>query len=232
MRPELVRAGLILATSVAVGCSAAPGASLPRPSASAPSSSVVVVSASPASTPGTSVDPVGSIGPSASPEPVLLTTTGTTDATATAAGMSFTATAGGSATCASRPDQVVVGAMTALDLGTLGTGTLRAQWQVPAAGSTATTIEAFIDGADLEDGAFQPFWSGSGRVTAAAPDGRSGTLAFGPLAIEPDPALKPGQTGPADAAAWPDALSGTISWTCAPWPIAIASEAPPASVTP
>jgi hypothetical protein len=147
-------------------------------------------------------------------------------------GLAFTATVAGSAACASRPDQLLVGGVTALDLGTLGDGTLRARWEVPAGGAAATTIEAFIDGADLADGAFQPFWSGPARLTAALPDGTSGTLAFGPLTIEPDPARKPGETALAGEIEWPAALSGTISWACAPWPTPVSSGAPPPSARP
>ena len=231
MRLELVGGGLILGLALVAGCSAAPAASVARPASATPSVSLAVGSPTPTTTKPASPGPDGSVGPVASPAPVILTASGTTDATASGEGLAFTATAGGSATCVSRPDQLLVGGVTALDLGALGEGTLRAQWEVPA-GGVAATVEAFIDGADLADGAFQPFWSGPAGLTAVLPDGTSGTLAFDPLTIEPDPGLKPGETARAGGVEWPAALSGTISWSCAPWPTPASSGAPPASVRP
>ena len=232
MRLELVGGGLILGFALVAGCTVAPAASVARPASVTPSVSLAIGSPTPTMTGLASAGPDGSVGPVASPPPVILTASGTTDATASGEGLAFTATASGSATCGSRPDQLLVGGVTALDLGTLGDGTLRAHWEVPTGGVASTTIEAFIDGADLADGAFQPFWSGPARLTVVLQDGTSGTLAFGPLTIEPDPALKPGETARAGVVEWPAALSGTVRWSCAPWPTPAFSAAPPPSGRP
>jgi hypothetical protein len=237
MRLEPVGGGLALALIVAAGCGAAPAALVTPPASVRPAASIGIGSPTLAPTSPATPEPDGSVGPTASPEPVVLTTSGTTNATVTGRGVSFSATGGGTATCASRPDGFVVGGITALDLGTvgggtLGGGTLRAQWQLPATGTAPTTVEAFIDGADLAEGTFQPFWSGPARATSATQDESSGTLAFGPLTIEPDPAGKPGETATPGGVTWPKSLSGTIRWACAPWPLPRSSEVPPPSARP
>jgi hypothetical protein len=141
----------------------------------------------------------------------------------------FAARVGGEARCRSGPDSRAVAGVTALDLGELGSGTLRATVGLPSQGSGTATAEMFIDGGDLPDGSFQPFWSGPANVTESGGQGATGSLTFQDLRLEADPgAAKAGETGPpADTGGWPASLSGTLSWSCGPWADPAASLVPP-----
>jgi hypothetical protein len=88
---------------------------------------------------------------------------------------------------------------------------LRARVSPSADGPDGGRVELWIDGADLPEGASQPFWLGSAEVTRS--DG-AGQATFIDIGREGDPALVPG-SGAADG--WPASLSGTLIWSCQPW---------------
>lgn len=174
--------------------------------------------------------------PAPSPTPVVLEATGVTHVQMPPGPLPFVAKVGGAAQCRSRPDSRVVAAVTALELGELGTGTLRAMVALPGPEVAGASAELFIDGGDLPDGTYQPFWSGPVKVTTSHGDGATGTLTFNALPLEPDPGqMKAGESGPpADTGGWPATLSGTLSWTCGPWaaPVPGGPSVPPPSTAP
>ena len=224
---------------LAAGCTAGAGGST-GPSASAIVPPSPSPSASPSPLPASSPGPSGPTSSSApgspvagpAPEPVVLSASATTTA-AISASLPFAATGGGAATCRSVPDSTAIGVVTALALGELGTDTLRAIWAVPATATGLTPPELFIDGGDLPEGTFQPFWTGTAQVTGLVANGGSGTLIFSKLELDPDPAAKPGSAGPGGADQWPATLAGTLSWSCGPWEVPAASPTIPApSVAP
>jgi len=145
------------------------------------------------------------------PVPVVLQAAGTATLTMAVDPGAFAARDGGAATCESEQDGRGVAIVTALDLGQLGPGTLRARVSPSADGPDGGRVELWIDGADLPEGASQPFWLGSAEVTRS--DG-AGQATFIDVGREGDPALVPG-SGAADG--WPASLSGTLSWSCQPW---------------
>ena len=162
----------------------------------------------------------------------MLDAAGTITADVTAAGMTFQANADGPASCRSQPDSRAVSDITGLELGELGPGTLRAQIGLPVATGPAT-LQVFIDGGDLAEGSFQPFWWGSGGLTGRAAGGTSGTVSLGDLTLEADAGSKPGSAPLPGVNDWPASLSGTISWSCGTWIVPIVgSSAPPASTRP
>jgi hypothetical protein len=99
-------------------------------------------------------------------------------------------------------------------------------------GSGLTTAELWIDGANIPEGVFQPFWTGPARITESGAGAVSGTMTFRALKLEVDAVLKPGQSAPAEVADWPATLSGAISWECGPWATPMSSGPPPASSAP
>jgi hypothetical protein len=178
----------------------------------------------------------GSAMPSPSPTPVVLAATGTTRMQMPAGPLSFVAKNDGAADCRSGPDSRAVAGVTALELGELGSGTLRAMVGLPGPEDAGASAQFFIDGGDLPEGSYQPFWSGPVKVTTSKDVGASGTLTFSALPLEPDPGqVKAGETGPpADSGGWPATLTGTLSWTCGPWapPVPGGPSAPPPSTAP
>ena len=206
---------LLVGAAVATACAAAPvgsGAAPPRtvPPA-AQTAAVASTAAASAAATSASAAPDDPARPTATPEPVVLQATGTATAVVAGGSAMFAARDGGPATCHSLPDSRQVGDVTALDLGELGPGTLRAMLN-PAGPSLA----AFIDGGDLPDGAYQPFWSGPVTIRSTGAGSTAGTATFAALTLEIEAATKPGEPPPG-IDAWPDRLAGTISWTCAPW---------------
>jgi len=147
----------------------------------------------------------------------------------------FVARDGGRADCSSGPDSQAVARITALDLGELGSGTLRATIGVPGQAADGATAELFIDGGDLPEGSMQPFWSGPVQLAELGGEGASGKLTFTSLGLS-NAAEKPeqGSSGPTSAApGWPATISGSLSWTCQPWATPLpGSVAPPPSVAP
>jgi hypothetical protein len=174
--------------------------------------------------------------PTPSPTPVVLEATGVTHLQMPVGPMPFVAKDGGPADCRSGPDSRAVAGVTALDLGELGSGTLRAMVALPGPEDASASVEMFIDGGDLPEGTYQPFWSGPVKVTTSKSQGATGTLTFHALPLEPDPGqAKAGETGPpADTGGWPATISGTLSWSCGPWaaPALVGPSAPPASDAP
>jgi hypothetical protein len=141
-------------------------------------------------------------------EPVIRESAGTTNAVITTPSDGFVPTADGPATCRSVSDGDAIGEVTALDLGQLGNGTLRAFATIES--ETGVRLELFIDGADVADGA-APSWTGLASVGSRSMDGLAATITFDGLALVTDPKL------PLPAAAWPRALSGSLGWGCDPF---------------
>jgi hypothetical protein len=168
-------------------------------------------------------------------EPVVLAAAGQTQVELQAGAILFVARDGGLAYCSSEPDSQAVAGITALDLGELGAGTLRATIGLPAQAADSATVELFIDGGDLPEGSPQLSWSGPARVTDLGADGASGKLTFMNFQLA-NPAAKPdpGSSVTTSAApGWPATISGSLSWTCQPWATPSQSPVvPPPSVAP
>ncbi len=122
---------------------------------------------------------------------------------------SFVASGASAAECRSVADETNVAEVTALDLGELGSGTLRATVSLSASMPRAARAEFWIDGGDLPEGADQPFWSGSALLIELSADRSQGRLVFDGLPRAVEQGGAPG--------AWPRALSGEMTWSCLPW---------------
>jgi hypothetical protein len=210
--------------ALSAGCATAPSATS-RPTESAvlqASPSLPSSSASPR--PDSSV-PAGSPRPTATPAPVVLEASGATRGVAIGGAMPFVALDGGRARCQSAPDSQAVAGVTALELGELGSGLLRATLGLAAQTSGAASVELFIAGG-LAEGAFQPFWTGPVKVTASHGGGASGTVTFSRLKLEVAAGSKPGMSPLPGIHDWPATLSGALSWSCEPWTIPAPSIAP------
>ncbi|MEO7664852.1 MAG: hypothetical protein ABIV26_06965 [Candidatus Limnocylindrales bacterium] len=194
----------------------------------------------PGPTPTDVPGPTGNLGtaspapeqPSPTPEPVILHSTGTATLALTDL-PAFVATAtDDTLACDSGPDAMQVVGVTALDLGELDGATVRGQLHPGSGANDPGALELFIDGGDLTEGSFQPFWHGSGTFEAGA-DGLTGQAVFSGLTLETDPKL------PNPDPRWPATLSGTITWSCSPFaaidPVpgssSILLTAPPPSAT-
>ena len=168
-------------------------------------------------------------------EPIVLTSSGQARLDLQAGSAPFAAQEAGRTDCESVPDGQSVARVTALDLGELGTGTLRAMLYLSTDPSNATPVEFFIDGADLPDGSAQLSWAGSGQAGELGSGGTSGKLTFSNLTLS-DPAAKPDPGASAASPTvpgWPVAISGSLTWTCQPWGAPPAhGVAPPPSVAP
>jgi hypothetical protein len=155
-------------------------------------------------------------------QPVVLQATGRTTIDLQAGDVPFAARLAGEATCDSVPDGQAVASITALALGELGSGTLRAHLSLAAEGSdsVAGTAEFWIDGGDLPEGSPQPSWNGPVRVIEIGPEGATGKLTFTNFeGFSNDPALK-GPESPAASSGtgeWPPTISGVMGWTCEAW---------------
>lgn len=151
-------------------------------------------------------------------QPVVLQATGQAHVELQAGAVPFVARDGGRAECRSVPDGSTVADVTALELGKLGSGGLRATVSLPAAGSYAASAEFWIDGADVLEGSIQPFWQGSVQFSEISADGASGRLTFNGLEQE-NGAGKPAaeSSSPTSATDWPSTITGTLDWTCQPW---------------
>jgi hypothetical protein len=220
MRRQRTGGTLAVMVIVLAGCATNPGAAVPSATAvaSATPSPTFVSSRPPASS------PTGSAVPTPTPVPVVLDATGSTTATITAKATTFVPKDGGQARCQSGPDSRAVAVVTALELGELGSGTLRTELFL-----TGDTTEVFIDGGDLPEGSFLPFWTGTVTFARTDADGMSGTASFRALALEVDAGSKPGTSPLPGLDHWPATLSGTISWTCGAWATPISSDPPPSS---
>lgn len=218
---------LLVLVALVSGCRAATTSPIPTPVPTVLPAQL----ASPTATPPASASavPSGSAIPTPRPTPLVLDATGSTHIEMPRGALPFVARDGGRAACRSGPDSLKVADVTALELGELGSGTLRAMLGLPLETSDKASAELFIDGGDLPEGSYQPFWTGPVRITESHDDGASGTMTFHNLTLEPDPgAMKSGSTGaPADAGGWPATLSGTLSWTCQPWASPVTSSVPP-----
>jgi hypothetical protein len=141
----------------------------------------------------------------------------------------------GRAECRSVPDSSSAAEITALDLGELGSGTLRAMLGLSAGPSATVAVEFFIDGADLPEGSAQLSWTGSAQASSMSAGGTSGKLTFSNLALS-DPAAKPDPAASAASAVatgWPASISGSLTWSCQPWATPpVDGVAPPASLAP
>jgi hypothetical protein len=152
-------------------------------------------------------------------DPVVLDALGETTFALDPGALPFVARVSGRADCRSEPDGQTVVDMTALDLGELGPGTLRAMVSLPIQASEPATAEFFIDGGDLPDGSVQPFWRGPVLVATISTDHASGQLAFDGLTREIDQKMPTPESSVAIAAAnaWPSTLSGQLTWSCRRW---------------
>jgi len=148
--------------------------------------------------------------------PVVLESAGTSTIDLTGAVQSFAPHDNGATVCRSVPDGRTVGDVYGSNLGALGSATLRGTLSASSEVGSGGSLELWIDGGDLTNGADQPFWSGPATIQAS-PDGFMGVATFSRLARESGPA-KGGATGtstPTDG--WPATMSGQLSWTCAAW---------------
>lgn len=129
----------------------------------------------------------------------------------------------GRADCQSVADGTDVEGVSALSLGLLNGGLLRAGISLPAPGTTTRgSISLWIDEASLPEGSAQPFWDSLNPEIDAPPGGTTGRARFEGAAIHEDELM-----GPA-AGSWPATLSGEIRWACGPW---FAADATPPSAT-
>jgi len=123
----------------------------------------------------------------------------------------FTANRSATTTCSSIGDSTATETVTGLDLGKLGSGTLRGSLTLSPSPATGH-MELFIDGGDIADGGVQPFWEGDASLADLGTGGLSGTATFRDL-IYADPGVQKG--GPASSGGnWPATLSGTLHWDC------------------
>jgi hypothetical protein len=167
-------------------------------------------------------------------EPVALSASAAVHLQLEATSMPFAAKDQGLAECRSEPDGRVMVGLSALDLGELGPGTMRAGLTLAPAGATTATLALFLDGGDLVEGSARVSWSGTASVAAMVADHGSGQLTFRDLPLLSE-AGKPAQDPAASAPtyAWPASLSGQLSWTCQRWaPPRSAGDPPPPSVGP
>jgi hypothetical protein len=141
-------------------------------------------------------------------EPIVRVSAGTMSAAITSPTATFRARSNAPATCGSVADGDAVEGVTALDLGELGDGTLRAFVVIES--ETRVRLELFIDAADVEDG-FPPSWTGTASVSAKSPDGLAATIAFEDLRVVTDSKL------PTPPPGWAGALSGSLRWACEPF---------------
>jgi len=217
---------LLALSALLAGCASAPITTI------APGVSPIVEASPTTTSPGV---PTFSPAPSPSHEPVVLAAAGQTQVELQAGAIPFVARDGGRADCRSVPDSQTVADITALDLGELGSGTLRAMIGVPVQLSDGATAELFIDGGDLPEGSPQLSWSGPVQVTELGAEGASGKLTFTSLGLA-NPASKPDPASSvltSAAPGWPATISGSLSWTCQPWATPLPdSVAPPPSVAP
>ena len=141
-------------------------------------------------------------------EPIVLSSVGTINAVVSSPSATFRPTGDAPATCGSVADGNALEGVTALDVGELGGGTLRAFVWIDA--GTGVRLELFIDAADVQDGV-APAWTGIVVVTAKSPDGMTATVTFDDLRPVTDPKL------PTPAPPWADGLSGSLTWACEPF---------------
>jgi hypothetical protein len=150
--------------------------------------------------------------------PVVLESVGTSTIDLTGAVESFAPRDNSAAVCRSVPDEQAVGDVYESDLGELSGATLRGTLTASSTSSDVGSLELWIDGGDLSDGADQPFWGGPVTIQAGR-DGFAGVATFSRLGRESGPA-KGDVTGtptPTPTDGWPATMSGQLSWTCAAW---------------
>lgn len=152
--------------------------------------------------------------------PVVLSARG--EASVTLDGIdTFERRASGRADCQSVEDGTDVQGVTALSLGLLNGGLLRAGISLPAPGTTtAGSISLWIDGASLPEGSAQPFWDNLNPVIDSSPGSATGRARFEGAAIHEDELMG------SSAGSWPATLSGEITWACGPWLDADATPPP------
>jgi hypothetical protein len=152
--------------------------------------------------------------------PVVLETAGTATIDLRSGGLPFAARVASEASCASAPGGRAVASITALQLGELGSGSLRATIQLADEASNGASAEFWIDGGDLPEGSPQLSWNGPVEITEIAADGATGKLTFTNLeGISSDPALRGPESATASSSAgeWPATISGVVGWTCEAW---------------
>jgi hypothetical protein len=143
--------------------------------------------------------------------PVTLQAAATIQANLSGPGLD-TATANGTAgTCDSEPDSRAIASVTALDLGSFGTGRLRGFLTFSPDG----TVDgwALIDGSDSAPDVLPIQWAGTLRVMSISPDRTKGDVYFPEVALVTDSKLP----GASVAPEWPRTMTGDVSWQCQPW---------------
>ena len=154
-------------------------------------------------------------------EPVVLQARG--DASAILDGVpAFVPRASGRADCRSVADGTDVERVTALSLGGLDGGPLRADIALPVGGLGGGYIALFVDAATLPSGSVPPTWEKAQPEIESAPSGASGSVRFDGAQ------LRTGDEMGAATGSWPTTLTGTITWSCGEWFAADAT--PPAAV--
>lgn len=160
-------------------------------------------------------------------EPVVRASAGQTTVALQTGATLFVARRGGSAECHSVPDGVTVASVTALDLGELGSGTLRATLTLPDQPSGGAVVELFIDGADLLGDSPQPSWSGPAQVAGLGAESADGTVLFTRLVLSNADAKGGTSATSGSVSEWPTTVSGSLTWTCKPWAMPLAGSAAP-----
>ena len=129
-----------------------------------------------------------------------------------AALLPFSGRESGAAECHSVADSRIVAYVEALELGELGSGTLRSTIFVDTIDAGRLNLQLFVDLADLPEGTLEPIWAGSASVVELNADRTAGRVTF-EHAVRT--LQEPGASAPPSD--WPAELSGTISWGCDPW---------------
>ena len=131
--------------------------------------------------------------------------------------LAFAARDDGLAECRSGPDTRTVSDLSGLDLGELGPATMRVGITLGPDGNGPASVQLFVDGGDLPEGAAMVAWSGTAAATPTGPGSSAGRLTFADLPLSrSDGKPAPDATPPSDPA-WPSMLSGTMTWTCDTW---------------
>lgn len=143
----------------------------------------------------------------------------------------FTSRDDGEAECRSGGDSTSVNELSGLDLGELGSGTLRVGLALGSDVGLASG-EFFIDGGDLPEGSPMVVWTGAVVATPTRSDRSAGRLTFTSLPLSRGDGKPAADSAPPmPGAPWPSTLSGTLTWTCGPWSAPASDGIPPAPST-
>lgn len=120
------------------------------------------------------------------------------------------------ARCGSAEGSEAVAGASGLELGELPNGTVRGGFSRDTGSDLVAGVEVlvelFVDGADLPEGARQPFWHGPAAMSELDADHRGGSITFTEIGLQGDAM---GNPIPSDG--WPESLSGELRWHCGDW---------------